>query len=153
MGESRRGACARRGFTLLEMAIVFVILGVTSAIAIPRWATTIRHQRVSQAANVVASDLELASAMAAQRRAALQLRVNSVARTYEVVARASQQVVLQRTLGQGADLSIETLVATPAAVDFLPGGTLSSPMQLVLGASGRQRIVTVSRAGLVKVSR
>lgn len=152
MGEARHGAFVRGGFTLLEMAIVLVILGVVSAIAVPRYAVTLRHQRVNQAANVVAADLELAGALAAQRRVPLQLRVDPAARAYELVTRDSQRVVLRRPLGLDSEWKIESLQATPPVVEFLPGGTLTAPMQLVLASPGRQRTVTISRAGLVKVA-
>lgn len=152
MGEVRRGAFARGGFTLLEMAIVLAVLGVVSAMAVPRYATTLRHQRVNQAANVVASDLELAGALAAQRRVPLQLRVNPATRGYELVERGSQRVVLRRALGDDSEWKLAGLVATPASAEFLPGGTLSSPVSLVLATPGRQRTVTISRAGLVKVA-
>jgi prepilin-type N-terminal cleavage/methylation domain-containing protein len=139
------------GFTYLEMAVVLVILGVLVSIALPRYAQAALHQRVNHAANVVAADLELAGALAAQRRVAVELRVIASPPGYAVVTRDSGRIVLRRTLGSQSEWRLQTVAATPRATTFFPGGTLSSPMQLVLGSAGHHRTVTITRAGLVRV--
>ncbi|HEX9564413.1 MAG TPA: GspH/FimT family pseudopilin [Gemmatimonadaceae bacterium] len=139
------------GYTLLEVTIVLVVLGVMASLAVPRYAAASRSLRVNHAANVVASDLELAAAMAAQRHAPVDLLLDAAAPGYSLVVRGSNQVVLRRTLGPDSEWRLGSLSATPAGVSFFPNGTLSSPLRLVLTDAGHHRTVTASRAGLVRV--
>jgi type II secretory pathway pseudopilin PulG len=141
----------RPGYTFLEVTIVVVMLGVMTSLVLPRVSTASRSLRVAHAANVVAADMELVSAMAAQRRSALELRMDLAAPGYRVVTRDSGRVVLTRTLGAESEWRLRSAVATPAVVTIFPGGTWSSNLRLVLSEPGHDRTVTVTRAGLVRV--
>lgn len=141
----------RTGFTLLEITLVVVVLGVVASIAMPRLSPATTAHRVNQAANLVVADLELANAMAAQRRIPLELRVDSARRGLTLVMRDSGKVIRQRALGIESEWKIESVVSTPASVVLFPGGTTSSPFQVVLRAGGHNRTVTMSRAGLVRL--
>jgi type II secretion system protein H len=151
MPTQLHGKYRRTGFTLLEITLVVVVLGVVASIAMPRLSLATIAHRVNQAANVVVADLELANALAAQRRIPLELRVDSTARGLTLVMRDSARVVRQRALGAESEWKIESVVATPARVVLFPGGTTSSAFQVVLRSGGHNRTVTMSRAGLVRV--
>lgn len=56
----------RCGFTLVELVLVLIIVGVIGAIAMPRFAQASARQQLDAAANRVASDLEKARATARQ---------------------------------------------------------------------------------------
>ncbi len=58
------GGVGRDAFTLVELVMVLVIIVVTSAIAIPRFANTTQNYRASVAAQRVAADLGMAQARA-----------------------------------------------------------------------------------------
>lgn len=55
---------ANRGFSLLEMVIVVVVLAIITAIAQPRYAAAVSRYRASAAAQRIAADLSLAQAKA-----------------------------------------------------------------------------------------
>jgi type II secretion system protein H len=141
----------RAAYTFIEVTIVLVILGVLTSLAVPRYAAASRSLRVNHAANVVASDLELAAAMAVQRHSAVDLRVRRGAPGYSLVVRATGQVVLERTLAGDSEWKLASLTSTPAGVSVFSNGTVSSPLRLVLSDGGHRRTVTMSRAGLVRV--
>jgi prepilin-type N-terminal cleavage/methylation domain-containing protein len=49
---------ARRGFSMIELVTVLVIVGVTAAIAVPRYADSVRRAKVDGAARRMAADIE-----------------------------------------------------------------------------------------------
>jgi Tfp pilus assembly protein FimT len=142
---------ARAGTTLLEVTIVLVVLGVLTSLAMPRYADASRSLRVAHAANVVAADLELAAALAAQRNAPVDLVLTSGTPGYTLSARLTGQVVLRRTLGGDSEWKLASVAASPATVSVYPDGRFSAALRMVLADAGHRRTITVSRAGLVRV--
>ena len=65
---------ARTGFSLAELVVVVVIIGIVSAIAAPRYANALAHHRVDAAAKRIVADLSLA-----QRQA----KISSTSQTVE----------------------------------------------------------------------
>lgn len=78
----------RRGFTLIEMAMVAAIMGVLALLAAPRVATTIANARVQSAAARLAADL--VAARAAARQASASRAVTFGARGYTITGLSSQ---------------------------------------------------------------
>jgi prepilin-type N-terminal cleavage/methylation domain-containing protein len=62
--EDRRAARSRSAFTLVELAIVVMIMSVLVAVAVPTFFDSLLFHRVESAARRVKSDLELARKMA-----------------------------------------------------------------------------------------
>lgn len=63
-GSLSRGAARGRGFSLMELFLVLAILGVISAIAIPRFGGSMVLHRLDAAARRIAADLKLARSRA-----------------------------------------------------------------------------------------
>ena len=151
-GSRFRLGQARQGFTLAEMIVVVVILGIMASFATPAIAMIVRHQRVNKAAAIVSADLQNIFAMAGRQRAPVHLASDSTAKTYTFSDRKTGTVLQTRSLGPKSEYQIGTLVFTPASVDMFPNGISSAPLVVTVGTGDYRRTVTASTAGFVRVA-
>jgi prepilin-type N-terminal cleavage/methylation domain-containing protein len=63
----RRESFAKLGFTLAELAVVLLIMGVFTAVSVPKFLDSLLYHRVESAARRVKTDLELARQTARQK--------------------------------------------------------------------------------------
>jgi prepilin-type N-terminal cleavage/methylation domain-containing protein len=85
----------RRGYTLVELAVVAAIVAVFAAIALPRMAGNLRNQRLNAAARRVVSDLSLAATRARTSSATRTVTFDLTAGTYTI----PQETPLSKTSG------------------------------------------------------
>lgn len=74
----------RRGFTLVEMLTVIVILGVLAALAVPRYQTTVGESQLDGDANVLFLSFEWAKLNANRTGARHYIVIDTAARTWKV---------------------------------------------------------------------
>lgn len=148
----RRPNVARPGFSMLEMLVVMIIIGILVAIAIPKMATIVRHERVNRAAQVVVQDLQNGFAMAGRQRAPVRLTFYPSTKTYVFTDRATGKVLQSRTLATGTEHSVTALTSTAGTVDVLPNGIGSVSFVVTLANGDYSREVRASSAGFVRMS-
>ena len=68
---------AQRGFSLIELMVGIVILGVLMAMAVPRFSDWLRNARVRTSAEAIQNGLQLARAEAVQRNATVRFQLVS----------------------------------------------------------------------------
>lgn len=96
----RRALClCRRGFSLLELAILLVIMGVVLAIAMPRWQASVDRHRTELAARRVASEIDLARTRAIQQGRAWVVQAQSSSETLEIAAKGDASTASRIELG------------------------------------------------------
>jgi prepilin-type N-terminal cleavage/methylation domain-containing protein len=141
------------GFSLMEMLIVIVLLGLLSATLLPRMSRIATHAKVNEAANTVASDLEQAVGLAGRLRRPLVIAYVSGSK-YTLRDRATSPgdtLRLSRDLGLKGDQGVASLTFSPTSVIVFPNGLVNNALTVTLTGDNLSRTVTVSPAGLVRM--
>src|SRR5205085_2024921 len=123
----------RRGFTIMEVLVVLVIIGILASMAGPAMSRIVRHQRANRAAMVIAADLQNAFAVAARQREPVRIQADAASRSYQFIDRKTGNVLRIRTFyGDTSEYRLTQLVFTPATIDVFPSGISSSPVRVDL---------------------
>ena len=150
--QRRRASAHRPGFSMLEMLVVVIIIGILVAIAIPKMARIIRHERVNRAAQVVVQDIQNGFALAGRQRSPVRLTFYPATKSYVFTDRATGQVLQTRFLSTGTEYSVSALSSTESPVDVLPNGIGSANFIVTITNGDYSRTVTATTAGFVRMS-
>jgi prepilin-type N-terminal cleavage/methylation domain-containing protein len=141
----------RPGFSLLEMVAVMIIMGLLVAIAVPKIARIMQHERVNHAAQIVVADLQNGFAMAGRQRAPVRLTFTPSTKSYVFTDRATGKVFQIRFMDNGSEYALSILSAVPTSVDVLPNGIGSTAITVTIAQGNYSRTVTASSAGFVRL--
>jgi len=143
---------ARRGFTMVEMIIVIVVLGTMLSVALPRANSGIRQRRVISASTALHSDIPVAFSLAARQRKPVVLRYDAASGELRVTNRAADTVFLRRPLKGTSEYKLDSVAMSPATVQLLPNGVSSSAFTIRLANGSFVRRLSVGRTGLSRVA-
>ncbi|MGH7510535.1 MAG: pilus assembly FimT family protein [Gemmatimonadales bacterium] len=149
-----RGRHSRLGFTMVELALTFTIIGILTAMMVPKIGRVMQATRVNRSIAIVAADLENAFALAARQRKPMRLSCDCAAATYTVADRNGGTVRLSRTLVGDEDLGSFTLAFSETPIDIFPSGVASvatPPLTVRITSGVSTRAVSVSTAGQVRI--
>jgi prepilin-type N-terminal cleavage/methylation domain-containing protein len=142
----------RNGFSMLEMLTVMIIISLLIAIAVPKMARIIRHERVNRAAQVLVADLQNGFAMAGRQRAPVRLQFDPVTLSYTFTDRATGTLYQIRVMNKASEYGLTSLTANPSTIDVLPNGIASAAFAVVMAQGDYSRQVTASSAGFVRMT-
>jgi type II secretion system protein H len=152
--RSRKNATTRglKGFSLFELLIVVVILGIAATMVGPAMSRIVRHQRVNRAAKIIVSDMENAFAVAARQRMPVRVQADASTRSYQFVDRATGTVLRIRAFyGDTSEYRLSSLAFTPTTFDVFPNGISSSAVTIDLANGDYSKRITASTAGFVRL--
>lgn len=115
----------RRGFSMIEMLVIVVIIGVSLGMALPRVQRLSTVSRVSNAQSVVAGDIRRVAGLAAQRRRPMVMRWDSASSRMVARQLGSSGALLQRALGAQSEYRLSVVVSPDSAI-ILPSGLAST---------------------------
>lgn len=140
----------RAGFSLMEMLIVIVVIGILLTILVPRVGPTTARREVSGATEAFASIFRQARASAVQQRQTVTLSFNAGVATLLV----SPGGVLD-TIGYPMDFPNDfglTPTVSGATIVVSPTGMVTSgtPFTFTAAKRGESRTITVTGAGRIE---
>ena len=141
-----------KGFSIFEIAIVLVVIGILAAMTGPAMSRIVRHQRVNRASTIIVSDMQNAFAVAARQRLPVRVQGDASTRSYQFVDRRTGTVLRIRAFyGDTSEYRLSSLVFTPTTFDVFPNGVSSTPVSIFLANGDYNKTITVSTAGFVRL--
>ena len=142
----------RAGFSMIEMLLVLIVIGLLVKITVNKTSRIMRHERVNRAAQVMVQDLQNGFAMAGRQRAPVRLTFTPSTKTYVFTDRATGTVFQTRSMSNGTEFQLSSLSSTATTVDVLPNGIGSTPFTVTLTLGDYTRTVSASSAGFVRTN-
>ena len=150
----------QQGYTLLELIVVVLIIGILSGIAIPKFFDWLHEYRLQAAANTLVNHLRAARLLAifTGKEHQLQITNSENGNYYQVVQdpqKSSEQVVksIGRVILHKEFGEVKIKQPVFAAISFYPKGTSSDKSILLENSVARQIYIHVNNFGRIKQER
>jgi prepilin-type N-terminal cleavage/methylation domain-containing protein len=138
------------GFTVVELCIAIMLVGILAAVATPELTGFLRHYRLNGAARLVWGDVQQARLMAVKE--SRPIRIDFTPTAYTLVRVDTAQVAFSRNLAgsyPGITLSVNT-----DTVLFGSAGLLSTPLRTVQihGSTGTKSFTILPTGSIGTIS-
>lgn len=141
------------GFTLIEVIVVLTLVGVATAISIPKISTVVEQTKVQRAAQTLQMEVQQAFAIAGRNRSPVTLRWNNGSMQLQVTNLAG--TIVYRRAGVGTQsaygLSGNEVAVTPVVLTVFPNGLAADTLVIKVSRRSYSRTIRVSRSGMVRL--
>ena len=147
---------ARPGFSIMEMLIVVILVGIVMSVAGIRMTETMTQQKVIRAAGTIQTSMETAYAIAGRNRAPMKIVFSTSASSILLrVTDRTGATEYRRSDFKSMGLSNGDVTTSATEVTVFPNGFASDTFSVKISVTKNgklyQRRVRMSRAGMVKV--
>ena len=153
----------KAGFTLIEMVITAVLLGIIAAMAVPDFYRAMQKIKLNSTTRDIISDLRWARSKAIASRTQVGLHFNFDAKTYVVFLDTYNPSGLQYTAGQDSVITTYNLsnIGTASStfgnntVIFKPDGTCNTSGQVTCNSTDNNNthvVDVLSSTGRIKIT-
>lgn len=139
-----------QGFTLIEMMVVVVVMGIITAIAVPSYGRYVERHRTTQAINRFTTDVAYARMLAVRTGRRTRIQPLDAGTRYEVQWDSAGTWLRNRNTRLGDEFRGVSL--TGGAVQFDARGLRSDVGQISLRHGNSDYTIQVTAAGRVLVS-
>jgi type II secretory pathway pseudopilin PulG len=136
---------------MVEIALTLCILGIMTAMMIPKIGRVVQATRLNREIAIVAADMEQAFSIAGRYRKPMRLSCTCGTQTYTIADRTGGTVRLSRKLGADADLGTLTLTFSASPIDIFPSGVATAPDTVRISSGVSTRAVVLTTAGQVRI--
>ena len=139
---------------MVELALTFTIIGILTAMMIPKIGRTMQATRVSRTSAIVAADLEQAFTLAGRFRRPMRITCTCGTGIYTIADLNGGTVRLRRKLIGDTDLGNMTLafeIPVAGIVDVYPSGVSTTALRVRITSGTSTRGITLSTAGHVRI--
>jgi prepilin-type N-terminal cleavage/methylation domain-containing protein len=143
--RKRLSSIAYQGFSLLELMLSLLVMGIVAAIALPSWNRLEPSYRLNSSARQLQSELHRIKMRAAAENVSFQLAYVEGAAEYTIQNAPNPPV--NKPLPQGV------MIAKAGTISFSPRGTAAGNRVRLQIADGLCRQVVVSPTGRVRICR
>jgi prepilin-type N-terminal cleavage/methylation domain-containing protein len=147
---------ARRGFSILELAVVLVLVGIVTGISTGRITAMRAQQQVTRSASLIQTQLEKAFAIAGRNRAPMRIVWNSTSLTLSVTDRAGSITYGYAALKNDFGMKSGEVTVSQTPTEVYPNGFANSDLTITIqtsrGGTTYKKIIYMTRSGLVKIT-
>lgn len=152
-----RSARCRAGFTIIELAVVVVLMGVVGGFALPQVGQMLNRSKINQATSVTVGALRESSSLAARRRRPVRVSIDVEQQVMRLRDHVAPDTVLRTLwLNGSGEFALSNLAASDTQLVVFPNGwrEKASPwdMWLTLEMGDARRTVTLRRGGQIRVT-
>jgi prepilin-type N-terminal cleavage/methylation domain-containing protein len=144
---------SRRGFSILELVVAIVVIGILASISVGKMHDVIVQQRVYRASNIVQTNVEAAWALAARNRRPIRISWDASSSQMRITDRAGTTTFRKASLGADPyGLAAGTVTFSSSPIEVYPDGLASDTLLITLSITSPAvtKKIWVSRAGLVQ---
>ena len=143
----------RRGFSIVELFTVLVIMGVVAALSMSRFSAYLAHERVTKATVGLADDLRMAFAVPGRIRRPVRIWCDTARMQMRVTDRGQTTTYRNTAFGSRYNLKSTNVSYYPSSawIEIYPNGFASDTMVITLSSNGYSRSLKVSKGGMVQV--